>query len=219
MVARAPSPRHLQSRHCPVRVPAPSAGKAPAPTANPLTVGVVSLATETLRLLGIGKQEYEQLVLEGGEAAEVAPGDVQGLMARLREDLQRGYIITGVIDGSIYAEDCLFVDPTVSFRGLDKWKRNLQLLVPFLRRPSFQLIDLSDEGTNAEGLHVLRAQWRLSTHLSLPWQPLIDIVGQTSFTLNGDGNKIQQHVETWNVTGTQALLQLFTASSGPNSSS
>lgn len=42
----------------------------------------------------------------------------------------------------MYAEDCYFADPTVSFRGLQTWRRNLQLLVPFFINPCIELNNL-----------------------------------------------------------------------------
>lgn len=39
------------------------------------------------------------------------------------------------------------MDPTVSFSGLDLWKRNLALLTPFLIQPSLQLLALHQAGT------------------------------------------------------------------------
>ena len=78
--------------------------------------------------------------------------------------------LTGDIWEGIYADDCLFVDPTVTFRGessaillcmlyrqhwhgristllwvcpgLQKWRRNLQLLVPFLISPRIDMYSL-----------------------------------------------------------------------------
>jgi hypothetical protein len=39
--------------------------------------------------------------------------------------LRRCYLWTGDIDPALYAGDCLFTDPTLSFRGLATFRRNL----------------------------------------------------------------------------------------------
>ena len=50
--------------------------------------------------------------------------------------------MSGDIHEAIYADDCYFADPTVSFSGLQKWQRNLQLLVPFFIEPHIALKSL-----------------------------------------------------------------------------
>lgn len=56
------------------------------------------------------------------------------LLRVLRFDFEKNaYFVTGRISSQIYTTDCYFADPTVKFRGVDKWCRNLQLLVPFLQ--------------------------------------------------------------------------------------
>jgi hypothetical protein len=37
----------------------------------------------------------------------------------------------------------------------------------------------------------IRAEWELATYLSLPWKPLISILGATEYTLNKDANKVR----------------------------
>eukprot|EP00879_Flechtneria_rotunda_P018170 GHRR01019057.1.p2 GENE.GHRR01019057.1~~GHRR01019057.1.p2 ORF type:complete len:167 (+),score=31.89 GHRR01019057.1:648-1148(+) len=117
---------------------------------------------------------------------------------------------SGIINDSIYAQDCRFADPTVSFTGLDLWKRNLQLLVPFLVEPRIQLLSLKNLGYSKTGAQQLKAEWTLQTCLSLPWRPVISILGSTVYTLSREGNKVVEHVEGWNVTPVQALLAVFT---------
>ncbi|GFR52643.1 hypothetical protein Agub_g15234, partial [Astrephomene gubernaculifera] len=104
--------------------------------------------------------------------------------------------------------------------GVDLWKRNLALLTPFLLQPEVQLLGIrrlrgrSADGDEA-GAVVVRAEWRLRTLLRLPWRPLIDIGGATEYTLNAEGNRIVRHVESWSVSGTEALLQMFRPSKPP----
>jgi hypothetical protein len=55
----------------------------------------------------------------------------------------------------------------------------------------------------------MQATWTLQTYLALPWRPLIDIVGSTEYTLGSEANQVVEHVEAWNISGTQALLQIL----------
>ncbi|GLC36463.1 hypothetical protein PLESTB_000151000 [Pleodorina starrii] len=176
---------------------------------NPLTVGIVTVLTEALRLLGVGRDRYAAVAAEPPRNRPLRRGDVAGLMRRITADFKQAYFVTGVLDDSIYDPDCFFADPTVAFSGVDLWKRNLALLVPFLEQPGVELKGIRRLGRDEEGAEVVRAEWRLRTFLRLPWRPLIDIDGATEYTLNSESNRIVRHVESWAVSGTQALLQMF----------
>ena len=52
------------------------------------------------------------------------------------------------------ADDCYFADPTVAFSGLQRWQRNLQLLVPFLIQPSIHLLTLDQTSESPPALKV-----------------------------------------------------------------
>lgn len=78
--------------------------------------------------------EYERLQGGAAQATTSPVADTDGLLQVLRYDFEENaYFVTGRISDAIYAPDCYFADPTVKFRGVDKWRRNLQLLVPFLQ--------------------------------------------------------------------------------------
>ncbi|GIL87599.1 hypothetical protein Vretimale_14712 [Volvox reticuliferus] len=186
---------------------------------NPLTIGIVSVMTETLRLLGVGRDRYQAVAATPPKNRPLRHGDVAGLMRRITADFKQAYLVTGVLDDSIYDPDCFFADPTVAFSGVDLWKRNLALLVPFLEQPLVELRDIRRLGRNDEGAEVVRAEWRLQTLLRLPWRPLIDIDGATEYTLNPESNRVVRHVESWGVSGTQALLQMLRPSRSSSSSS
>ena len=75
---------------------------------------------------------------------------------------QRAYFVTGDISVGGYASDCYFADPTVSFSGLQRWQSNLQLLVPFLIRPSIELRSLKQTAKEPAALKV--CNWVPSGH-------------------------------------------------------
>ncbi|DBA87775.1 TPA: hypothetical protein ACH3X1_004774 [Trebouxia sp. C0004] len=134
-------------------------------------------------------------VLRLGQLGVLAPGDIDGLLACIREDFdKRAYFIT---------------DPTVRFSGLTKWKGNLKLLVPFLVEPEIQLTRLESQ-QGAQLVPLLQAEWTLQTYLKLPWRPFINVIGATEYSLNAEANQIVRHIESWNITPLQAIKQIFT---------
>lgn len=62
---------------------------------NPLTIGLVTLLTETLRVLGVGQQRYEEVLAQPSQNQPVEPGDLPAIMQRIGADFEQGYIITG----------------------------------------------------------------------------------------------------------------------------
>eukprot|EP00775_Hariotina_reticulata_P008711 gene8711-8892_t len=148
------------------------------PAGNVLVQGVVSAMTESLRVLGVGQRQYQEIVSQAAVNQPLLPGDIAGVMDRLTADFGRAYFVTGIIDDSIYEDNCTFVDPTVRFQGKAR-----------------------------------SAEWTLQTGLALPWQPFINVLGSTIYTLNADQNKILEHAESWDISATQALLLLLTPGS------
>ncbi|KAK9293067.1 hypothetical protein L1049_021051 [Liquidambar formosana] len=129
----------------------------------------------------------------------------------LKSDYENAYFVTGNFTSEIYAEDCVFEDPTIKFRGKELYSRNLKLLVPFFDRPSIGLQNI-EKGIKSETNFVL-ARWKLRTYLKLPWRPLISIDGSTVYELDKEF-KIVRHAESWNVSALEAVGQIFTPSSG-----
>jgi hypothetical protein len=131
--------------------------------------------------------------------------------AGVREDFTTNcYLWTGQITEDIYAEGCVFTDPTLSFQGLSTFKRNLASLRPVVDRLLTETaVDLlSCTLDEADGCVV--AEWRMTGSFNLPWRPKLDIQGRTQFTFDAvEGNRVVRYDETWNMTAAQALLQLL----------
>uniref|UniRef100_A0A7N0T525 Uncharacterized protein n=1 Tax=Kalanchoe fedtschenkoi TaxID=63787 RepID=A0A7N0T525_KALFE len=65
--------------------------------------------------------------------------DIDDVIMILSSDYDNSYFVTGNFTSSIYAEDCIFEDPTIKFSGTELYERNLRLLVPFFDNPSISL--------------------------------------------------------------------------------
>ena len=134
--------------------------------------------------------------------AEVAEG-VRG------DFTERGYLWTGQISAELYDADAEFTDPTLSFRGLATFQRNLAALQPVLRAVlrtrEIDLLALTQSGD--EGF--VEAAWRMGGDLALPWQPRIELTGRTRFYYSpARGGRIVRYVESWDIPATEALLQI-----------
>jgi len=134
-------------------------------------------------------------------------------------DFDNGYLFSGDINYSIYDNDCVFTDPTISFQGLSTFKRNIQSLQPVLRALlSDKLVVLYSSQLSPESNRI-SAKWRMSGGVNLPWKPRIELTGETQFTYNGgegegggDGESpglIRDYYEQWDISAADALLQLL----------
>ncbi|KAL3750328.1 hypothetical protein ACJRO7_011340 [Eucalyptus globulus] len=168
----------------------------------------VSGVTEILRVLSPAKDGSSESVSDD-EKDGVSASSIDDVVMILTSDYEKAYFVTGVFTSAIYAEDCVFEDPTIRFRGKGLYERNLKLLVPFFDRPSIKLhsIQKGDDET------YILAGWKLRTYLKLLWRPLISIDGKTVYELD-DNFAIVRHAESWNVSALEAIGQIFTPSFG-----
>lgn len=204
-----PSPRlpsgEFKTRRLPsVRCSSSSPGSGDQGGAPPVVRAAVSAVTELLRALSPSKKPRQM-----GEAVDTElelPRSVEDVVAVLEADYQRAYFLTGNFTLGIYAEDCLYEDPTIKFRGRSKYAQNLDLLVPFLDSPSLELESI-EKGLRAETTSIM-ATWTLRTYLRLPWRPLIAIRGNTTYDLDEE-YKVVRHAESWDVSALEAIAQLF----------
>ncbi|XVF41492.1 hypothetical protein PTKIN_Ptkin01aG0283900 [Pterospermum kingtungense] len=174
----------------------------------------VSGVTELVRLFSASTKDRVDDELNTADRDGISVSDVTDVLMILESDYENAYFVTGNFTSAIYAEGCIFEDPTIRFRGKELYSRNLKLLVPFFDSPSIGLQKI-EQGVNMETNFVL-ATWRLRTDLKLPWRPLISIDGSTFYELN-EKFTIVRHTESWNVSALEAIGQIFTPSFGrPN---
>lgn len=165
--------------------------------------------TELLRLFSSSKNRLE--TVSDTKAEEISVSDVDDVVMILKCDYENAYFVTGAFTSSIYAEDCMFEDPTIRFRGRELYSRNLKLLVPFFDGPSIGLQKI-EKDISSDPNFVL-ATWKLRTYLKLPWKPFIYIDGSTLYELDDEFN-IVRHAESWNISALEAIGQIFTPSFG-----
>ena len=148
----------------------------------------------------------------------------------LRDDIAREfteakYLWTGDINPEMYDLFCTFTDPTLSFAGLQTFETNLKNLQPVLRRLvrnsnvelySCEIVDDgsggSGGGSGGGGGGSVRASWRMTGDLNLPWRPRIDLTGQTTLGFMNAGVErgclIVSDREEWGISALDAVAQL-----------
>ncbi|KAI3448571.1 hypothetical protein Pfo_005236 [Paulownia fortunei] len=148
----------------------------------------VSGVTELLRLFSPAGRERTVLVDKEWKD-ELSVSNVNDVLSIIRSDYEKAYFVTGK---ELYA-------------------RNLRLLLPFFDNPSIQLKKL-EKGLDS-GTEFIVASWELRTYLKLPWKPLISIDGRTIYDLDEEF-RIVRHAERWSMSALEAIIQIFTPSSG-----
>ncbi|XP_052298545.1 uncharacterized protein LOC102607035 isoform X2 [Citrus sinensis] len=118
----------------------------------------VSGVTELLRLFSsFDKGRLDRVSYK--QKDEILVSGIDDIVTILRSDYENAYFVTGIFTSEIYAEDCIFEDPTIRFRGTELYSRNLRLLVPFFEYPSIGLQNIK-KGFNSDR-NFLLATWKL----------------------------------------------------------
>ena len=127
-------------------------------------------------------------------ASDEGPMDLKEAMASVEADYKADYFVSGEGEMRAYAGNCLFTDDFAEFRGTDRFKRNVRnlgaLIVPGTLALDYDL----GSGVREDGR--VRAEWRFSGVLALPWQPRLAAAGSTTHVFGPDGRVIEHH-ERW----------------------
>ena len=125
-------------------------------------------------------------------------------------DFRNGYLFSGKIDTEIYDEQCVFTDPTLSFKGLSTFERNIKAIKPALDFfVGDSMVVLYDCKIDLE-VKEIKALWRMSGDIKLPWKPRIELTGNTVLSYDTDkGGRIVDYYERWDLPAATALLQLL----------
>lgn len=99
--------------------------------------------------------------------ADRPPSSLKETTQRIQADNQREYFLSGEVDELIYAEDCTFADPFVSFRGRDRFVENLRNLGSFITKYSAKPLSYDVDG------NVVTTKFMVKLQLNLPWKPVL----------------------------------------------
>ncbi len=93
---------------------------------------------------------------------------------------------------SIYAEDVYFKDPLNEFRGVDRYKANIDLIGRWFEDIELEVRDLRKlEDT-------IHSEWTLYMNSPLPWKPRLAIPGTSELKLNSQ-DLIISHIDYWDI--------------------
>jgi hypothetical protein len=112
----------------------------------------------------------------------------------IRQDYNVNYFVSGQGDLSAYDPDCRFADPFASFRGTERFQRNVGNLGGMLQDVQ---LDISEFSETKEGN--LKTRWKFSAILDLPWKPRLAAAGGTIHVLDPTTNLVVEHIESWDV--------------------
>lgn len=156
---------------------------------------------------------------DGVTLESTAPSSLDESISRLALDYggtpedPRPYFLTGKMDVGLYAEDCEFADPFVSFKGRQRFVDNLSNLAGgFILDSSTRMLgDETDLGNAAKGvLPSYKTRLMVKLRLGLPWQPVLAWPWGVKHVFDPTTGLIIQHIESWEVSPAAGVRMLFT---------
>ena len=138
---------------------------------------------------------------EGAPSASAAsfsldnpPQSVAETMARIKQDNERDYFLSGEIDKLIYDDECEFADPFVSFKGRDRFVDNLENLGSFITEYSAKPLSYEELPDNA-----VQTKFMVKLQLNLPWKPVLAWPWGVRCEIDPDTNLVVLHEESWDI--------------------
>lgn len=145
-------------------------------------------------------KDYETIQLDR------APSSLKETKDRIERDItERSYFLSGQVDELIYAEDCVFADPFVSFEGRDRFVSNLANLGSFITNYSAKLLSLDDSSSPTE----VTTKLMVKLELNLPWKPVLAWPWGVRYVVDPSTFLITTHEESWDIEPLEGVLQIF----------
>ncbi len=109
---------------------------------------------------------------------------------------------------SIYIEDVYFKDPLNEFRGVDRYKQNINLIATWFQDIKLDLheIRLDPYGIRVAARDIIHTEWTLNMNSPLPWKPRLAIPGRSELQVNRD-ELIISHIDYWHISRFDLLKQ------------
>jgi hypothetical protein len=133
-------------------------------------------------------------------AAALAHDVVEGAHGR------GGYFVSADIAPELFADDCLFIDPTNSVASLARYTKALTLLF----EPSLSTVALLEGPVVNEAARTIGVRVRSGGVLRFPWRPRIAPYESEILWRVGADGLVSAQEQTWSVSPAEALRQTFT---------
>eukprot|EP00527_Entomoneis_sp_CCMP2396_P000981 CAMPEP_0198144974 /NCGR_PEP_ID=MMETSP1443-20131203/20068_1 /TAXON_ID=186043 /ORGANISM="Entomoneis sp., Strain CCMP2396" /LENGTH=227 /DNA_ID=CAMNT_0043808483 /DNA_START=80 /DNA_END=763 /DNA_ORIENTATION=+ len=155
---------------------------------------------------GKPKQEGKNNVWETPQAYDLSkpPSSIEETRARLKEDNEREYFLSGTVDTLIYDPECEFADPFVSFNGRDRFVENLASLGSFITKYSAKPLDYQEISSTA-----VATKFMVKLELNLPWKPVLAWPWGVLCEIDPETNLIVLHKESWDIQAWEGVKQIF----------
>jgi len=135
------------------------------------------------------------------------PQSLEEASVRLREDYERDYFVSGLVDRELYAPECYFSDPFAGFAGRERFISNLQNLGTFITGAELRMLKYEEDlGASPP---VITTKLMVKLQLNLPWQPVLAWPWGVRHEFDVTSNQIIDHHESWDVSAMQGLQQVF----------
>jgi hypothetical protein len=116
------------------------------------------------------------------------------LAEELKTDLKQMFDLAYEPKWDLYAEDVLFKDPLNKFKGIQKYKDNIQMLKD---SPLFTGGKMTLHEVNIVNPQRVDTRWTLAmTFKPFPWQPRLEFTGTTQYIMGADG-LVVEHLDQW----------------------